>query len=98
MIEKDNTNDQRAAILSVKKILTILMKENLELLQIIFEEKRWRVIRKDGVCVQVGRGFGVGDNNEANDSRIIFTIHSLFQLKGYCNLYAKKRGISIRLL
>jgi hypothetical protein len=101
VIEKDNTKEQRKAILFVKNMLTYVMKENLELLQIIFEEKRWRVIREDGVCVRVRRGFGVfgvGDNNEANDSRIIFTIHSLFQLKGYCNLYAKKRGISIRLL
>ena len=52
------------------------MKENLELLQIIFEE----------------------NDNETNDSRIIFAIHSLFQLKFYCKLYAKKRGISIKLL
>jgi hypothetical protein len=77
VIEKDNTNDQRAAILSIKHILTYLMKENLELLQIIFEEN---------------------DYNETNIPRIIFTIHSLFQLKGYCNIYAKKRGISIKYL
>jgi len=38
------------------------------------------------------------NNNEVNDSRIIFTIHSRFRLKRYCNLYAKKRGISIRSL
>ena len=53
------------------------MKENLELLQIIFEEN---------------------DNNETNIPRIIFTIHSLSPLKFYCNLYAKKRGISIQYL
>jgi hypothetical protein len=77
VIEKDNTSDQRAAILFVKKILTYLMKENLELLQIIFEEN---------------------DNNETNESRVIFTIHTLSPLKGYCNLYAKNRGISIKYL
>ncbi len=36
VIEKDNTNDQRRAILFVKEILIYMMKENLELLQIIF--------------------------------------------------------------
>ena len=77
VIEKDNTNDQRAAILSIKHILTYRMKENLELLQIIFEEN---------------------DNNETNIPIIIFTIHTLSPLKCYCNLYAKKRGISIKYL
>ena len=77
VIEKDNTNEERKAILSVKNMLTILMKENPEMLQIIFEEN---------------------DNNETNDSRVIFAIHSRFRLKFYCNLYAKKRGISIRYL
>jgi hypothetical protein len=52
--------------------LTILTKENAEMLQIVFEE----------------------NDSETNDSRVIFTIHSLCTLKFYCNLYAKKRGIS----
>ena len=77
VIEKDNTNEERKAILSVKNMLTILMKENPEMLQIIFEEN---------------------DNNETNDSRVIFAIHSHLYLKRYCNLYAKKRGISIKYL
>jgi hypothetical protein len=34
------------------------------------------------------------NDSETNDSRVIFTIHSLCTLKFYCNLYAKKRGIS----
>jgi hypothetical protein len=76
VIEKDNTNEQRKAILSVKNILTYVMNENAEMLQIIFEE----------------------NDNETNDSRIIFAIHSLLQLKFYCKLYAKKRGISIKYL
>ena len=42
--------------------------------------------------------FEENDNNETNDSRVIFTIHSRFRLKRYCNLYSKKRGISIRSL
>ncbi len=77
VIEKDNTNEQRKAILSVKNMLTILTKENAEIMQIIFEEN---------------------DNNETNKSRVIFTIHSLSPLKCYCNIYAKKRGISIKYL
>ena len=56
VIEKDNTNEQRKSILSVKNMLTILTKENAEIMQIFFEEN---------------------DNNEANESRILFTIHSL---------------------
>ena len=76
VIERDNTNEQRKAILFVKKILIFMMKENPEMLQIIFEEH----------------------DNETNDSRIIFTIHSRFHLKVYCKLYAKKRGISIKYL
>ena len=52
------------------------MKENPEMLQIIFEE----------------------NDNETDDSRVIFTIHSFCTLKFYCNLYAKKRGISIKYL
>ena len=76
-IEKDNTNKQRKAILFVKNTLTYVLKENAEMLQIIFEEN---------------------DNNEINESRILFTIHSRFQLKFYCYLYAKKCGISIRSL
>ena len=34
------------------------------------------------------------NNNKTNYSRVIFTIHLLCTLKFYCNLYAKKRGIS----
>ena len=77
VIEKDNTNEQRKAILVVRDLLTILTKKNAEMLQIFFEEN---------------------DNNEINESRVIFTIHSLSPLKFYCKLYAKKRGISIKLL
>ena len=59
------------------EILTFLMKENLEIFQIIFEE----------------------NDNETNDSRVIFdAINSLCLLKCYCNLYAKKRRISDKLL
>ena len=76
VIEKDNTNEQRKAILSVKNILTYVMNENAEMLQIIFEE----------------------NDNETNDSRIIFAIHLLMPLKFYCKLYAKKLGISIKYL
>ena len=77
VIEKDNTSVQRASILYVKNMLTNVMKDNPEIMQIIFEEN---------------------DNNETKDSRVIFAIHSRFRLKFYCNLYAKKRGISIRSL
>jgi len=58
-------------------MLTNVMKDNPEIMQIIFEEN---------------------DINETNDSRVIFAINSRFRLKFYCNLYAKKRGISIRSL
>ena len=72
VIEKDKTNEQRKVIIFVRDVLTYMMKENPEMLQIVFEE----------------------NDSETNDSRVIFTIHSLCKLKFYCNLYAKKRGIS----
>ena len=72
VIEKDKTNEQRKVIFFVRDVLTYMMKENPEMLQIVFEE----------------------NDSETNDSRVIFTIHSLCTLKFYCNLYAKKRGIS----
>ncbi len=72
VIEKNKTNEQRKVIIFVRDVLTYMMKENPEMLQIVFEE----------------------NDSETNDSRVIFTIHLLCKLKFYCNLYAKKRGIS----
>ena len=58
VIEKNNTSDQRKAIILVKNMLTVLTRGNAEILQIVFEE----------------------NDNETNDSRVIFTTHSFCPL------------------